>query len=166
MQCYCGDDMVLKLARKGEKKGTYFWGCSNYPECKYSKVYDIPINRIEFSKDDFSPILNSINNKSSQEREAILAEITVQMIEILEHYISCSWGAHFNTMFEKLIKPYLADPSTLDYVLRGNSINENKGNIIIGKTGARIFPELLEYLMKVNNEEIRQYLKNEFHNYS
>jgi four helix bundle suffix protein len=30
----CGKAMVLRMARKGAKTGSQFWGCSGYPECK------------------------------------------------------------------------------------------------------------------------------------
>jgi restriction system protein len=30
----CGVVMVLRMARKGERIGQKFWGCSNYPDCK------------------------------------------------------------------------------------------------------------------------------------
>jgi len=29
----CGKPMVLRMARKGAKAGSQFWGCSGYPEC-------------------------------------------------------------------------------------------------------------------------------------
>lgn len=31
----CGGDLVLRTARRGEKKGTQFYGCSNFPKCRY-----------------------------------------------------------------------------------------------------------------------------------
>jgi restriction system protein len=30
----CGEPMVLRTARKGEYAGSFFWGCSTYPNCK------------------------------------------------------------------------------------------------------------------------------------
>lgn len=30
----CGREMLLRTARKGPNTGSYFWGCSGYPECK------------------------------------------------------------------------------------------------------------------------------------
>jgi restriction system protein len=30
----CGKPMTLRMARKGAKAGTQFWGCSGYPACK------------------------------------------------------------------------------------------------------------------------------------
>lgn len=37
----CGDEMVLRTARKGPKAGEKFWGCSSYPECRGKKPYDV-----------------------------------------------------------------------------------------------------------------------------
>jgi restriction system protein len=33
----CGKPMVVRTARKGERAGTQFWGCSGYPQCKGSR---------------------------------------------------------------------------------------------------------------------------------
>jgi len=33
----CGKQMVLRTARKGKSIGSQFWGCSGFPECKYTK---------------------------------------------------------------------------------------------------------------------------------
>jgi hypothetical protein len=65
-------------------------------------------------------------------------------------------------MFEMLIKPFLTDPKILDLVLRSEIINESKGNVIYGITGAKIYPELKDYLSKVNSSEIKHYLVVEF----
>ena len=31
----CGGDLVLRVAKRGDNKGKEFYGCSNYPKCKY-----------------------------------------------------------------------------------------------------------------------------------
>ncbi len=49
----------------------------------------------------------------------------------------------------------------LDKILRTALIKE-KNNVIYGKTGARIYPELLNNLMRCDSREIRNYLKTEF----
>lgn len=30
----CGDEMVLRKAKKGDRRGKQFWGCSNFPRCR------------------------------------------------------------------------------------------------------------------------------------
>ena len=36
----CGSLLVLRTATRGEKAGTQFYGCSNYPKCKYIQSID------------------------------------------------------------------------------------------------------------------------------
>lgn len=33
----CGSALVLRIAKNGSQAGAEFWGCSGYPECKYTK---------------------------------------------------------------------------------------------------------------------------------
>lgn len=33
----CGANLVLRKTKKGENSGKEFWGCSNYPKCRYKK---------------------------------------------------------------------------------------------------------------------------------
>lgn len=34
---FCGGELVLRTASKGTRKGSKFWGCTNYPRCRYTK---------------------------------------------------------------------------------------------------------------------------------
>ena len=36
----CGRPMVLRTARKGQKAGQPFWGCSGYPDCKGTRLVE------------------------------------------------------------------------------------------------------------------------------
>lgn len=36
----CGGRMVLRTAQKGARKGQRFWGCANYPVCRYTREYE------------------------------------------------------------------------------------------------------------------------------
>jgi restriction system protein len=36
----CGKPMVLRMARKGQKAGQPFWGCSGYPDCKGTRLVE------------------------------------------------------------------------------------------------------------------------------
>ena len=36
----CGARMVLRTGQSGARKGQKFWGCSNYPVCRYTKNMD------------------------------------------------------------------------------------------------------------------------------
>ena len=33
----CGAPLVLRTAKKGDKAGNQFYGCSNYPKCRFIK---------------------------------------------------------------------------------------------------------------------------------
>ncbi len=36
----CGAQMVLRTGQSGARKGQKFWGCSNFPACRYTKTMD------------------------------------------------------------------------------------------------------------------------------
>jgi four helix bundle suffix protein len=36
----CGKLMVLRTARKGERAGSQFWGCSGFPQCKGTQALE------------------------------------------------------------------------------------------------------------------------------
>lgn len=36
----CGKPMALRTARKGQRAGSQFWGCSGYPECRGTRPLD------------------------------------------------------------------------------------------------------------------------------
>lgn len=33
----CGGRLVLRMSKSGAYAGSQFWGCSNYPKCRYIK---------------------------------------------------------------------------------------------------------------------------------
>lgn len=36
----CGGALRLRVARRGARAGSRFWGCSGYPRCQYTQAYD------------------------------------------------------------------------------------------------------------------------------
>jgi restriction system protein len=36
----CGSELVLRTARRGPNPGQRFWGCSNFPNCRFTKPMD------------------------------------------------------------------------------------------------------------------------------
>lgn len=38
----CGGVLVLRTAKRGEQAGQQFWGCSNYPKCRFIENIDSP----------------------------------------------------------------------------------------------------------------------------
>ncbi|WP_439619814.1 topoisomerase DNA-binding C4 zinc finger domain-containing protein [Hyphomonas sp.] len=46
----CQNKMAIKLARRGSKEGKYFWGCSGYPECRFTQDCEVsPIREAQYS---------------------------------------------------------------------------------------------------------------------
>lgn len=102
--------------------------------------------------------INVIEIRKDSEIERVFID---NMHVVLKHYVECNRGYHYNSIFEKVIKPYFDSVEVLDSVLRSEVI-KNKSNVVIGQTGAKIFPELLDKLLLVDSENIKSYLKNEF----
>lgn len=36
----CKANLILRTAQKGPRKGMKFWGCANYPQCRYTMEYE------------------------------------------------------------------------------------------------------------------------------
>lgn len=157
----CGNRTWLKFNSSGINQGQFIWCCSDYPKCKNEFLYEPPIDRFNFANNDFTLIISSLEELEFNEKIKIKTEIKAQMIEILKHFIECTWGAHYDTLFDKIIKPYLDNPYVLDYVLKSETV----GNVgLVGMTGAKIYPDLMTYLRRVDSEKIQKYLDNEFRN--
>lgn len=83
------------------------------------------------------------------------------MAQILHHFIICRRGGCYNSLYFNVIVPLLDSPEIVDYVLRTLVIHEGIGTAV-GKTGARIFPELRRRLQRVKSERIHAYLAENF----
>jgi hypothetical protein len=35
----CGSELVIKAAKKGSNPGEKFWGCSRFPQCRFTKPF-------------------------------------------------------------------------------------------------------------------------------
>ncbi len=117
----------------------------------------------------YNRITESDNQKFIQHiRETAGEDAAIKMIQdnmerIILHYIECTLGACYTTKFRELIQPYFNDSMLLDKILRSEVI-KNKGNIIEGKTGARIYKDLYWELLECKDPFIAEYLKTEFIN--
>ena len=80
---------------------------------------------------------------------------------ILIHFIECNRGYHYNSIFNEIIKPRFDSIEILEDVLR-SSVIKNTSNVIIGDSGAKIYPELLKRLLLVDSEAVKLYLVKEF----
>jgi hypothetical protein len=80
----------------------------------------------------------------------------------LSHFISCTWGAHYQTLFKNFILLYLDDLNILKQILKSEVIKEDKENTVISKKGYKMFWDLYKYLMKVHSPDIQNFLRLEF----
>lgn len=80
---------------------------------------------------------------------------------IWAHAIECGWSPCFNTTFDSVIQPHFQNTKILDAILKSEII-QDKGEILVADSGARIFRELLNRLHSLENSAVRQYLKFHF----
>ncbi len=101
-------------------------------------------------------------SRDSREYKLIRTAVKFNMFSYLTHFIECSWGAHYQTLFKEFIIRNLDDLNTLKEVLRSCYIREDKQNTTTSKNGYKMFWSLYCYLMKVYNMEIIGFLQKEF----
>lgn len=162
MKCNCGQNMRLVFYRPEKDTYKFFWGCTDYPHCQYTKDYKPLEPAFNISEQETMEAVNILENGDNETKVLLIDEIKVQMVEILNHFIDCTWGVHYMTLLNKMIIPYLDDPKVLDFVLKGPIIRQAKGNVYLGKSGAKMYDELYYCLRRVENENIQHYLINEF----
>lgn len=90
-----------------------------------------------------------------------IATAKVFMGHILCHFIECGRGACYNSLYLNVLVPHLDSPEMLDYVLRGGMVHERPG-VELGKSGAKIYPELRHRLENVASVRIQEYLAENF----
>ena len=83
------------------------------------------------------------------------------MAQILYHFIECSWGGCYNSLYFNILVPYLDAPDILDYVLRSSVIQDGIG-VQTGRNGAKIYSDLRGRLEGVKSPHIRNYLAENF----
>jgi hypothetical protein len=90
-----------------------------------------------------------------------IATAKVFMAQILYHFISCSWGGCYNSLYSSVLVLHLDAPEILDYVLRSPVVWDGPG-VQKAKSGARLYPELRHRLQGVASPRIRAYLEEHF----
>ena len=139
----------------------YSWQCPNHclppvdTGVSTNKVFD-PVEgaesgNVEFNASLFWPPLSPNRVRTAK----------VFMPHILHHFIECTRGGCYNALYSNVIAPHLDSPDVVDYVLRSSAIQPNT-DMMMGKTGARIYAELHLRLNGVQSEKVRQYLANNF----
>lgn len=85
----------------------------------------------------------------------------VFMPHILYHFIECGRFPCYNSILTNVLVPHLDSVDVLDYVLKSPIVHP-AGDVMAGKTGARIYAELRHRLNQVKSTKIRQYLADTF----
>lgn len=153
----CRAELEL-LAEGGE---CYTWRCTNgcspdldtgVPlEADISAFQRYAIRKGEFQ---FSSVVRSLP-------EALVPGAKVYMPQILYHFIECTWGGCYNSIYQNCIVPYLDCPAVVDYVLRSPVI-DSSSDLMPGETGARIYGDLFHRLRGVSSPRIADYLNQTF----
>lgn len=107
-------------------------------------------------------LLRAYSDKNEARTNLLATAIRFNICQYLSHFVVCNWGSHYNTLFKDFIILYLDDLNVVKMVLSSDVIKTNKDNIVISKNGYRVFWSLYEYLMKVHNQPIRDFLRFEF----
>lgn len=107
-------------------------------------------------------LLDAYKGKNEDEKKLLATAIRFNIGQFLSHFIICDWGVHYQTLFKDFIILYLDDINVLKMVLSSDAITADKNNIVTSKNGYKMFWDLYEYLMKVHNQNIREFLRFEF----
>jgi hypothetical protein len=95
----------------------------------------------------------------------VIVAVRYNIGNYLAHFIECTWGAHYNSLYKHFITLHLKDLNILKKVLSSDVIKEDKNNIIISQNGYKMFWALYKYLINIKSVEISGFLKEEFPKY-
>jgi hypothetical protein len=139
----------------------YSWKCPK--DCVAKIDTGVPIGELldELRPDESGNVEYNASHFPPPLTESRVATAKVYMAQILQHFIACSWGGCYNSLYFNVIVPFLDSPDIVDYVLRSPVVQESAGTMV-GKTGAKIYPELRHKLQSVKSENIHAYLAENF----
>ncbi len=80
---------------------------------------------------------------------------------ILYHFIECSWGGCYNSLFNHVIVPDLDAVDVLKYVLRSPVVFES-GHSTASLLPPKMYAELYSRLVQVKSPAIREYVVSQF----
>jgi hypothetical protein len=140
----------------------YRWQCPNY--CLPSLDTGVPtIEHLDDLQPDTSGTLEfNASHFFPPMTESRIATAKVFMAQILYHFIECTRGTCYNALYFNVLVPHLDAPEIVDYVLRSSLVRGGPG-VQVGKSGARLYPELRSRLEAVMSPLIRSYLSDNFH---
>ena len=139
----------------------YLWECPHhclpaidtgvYAIEKFEEFDGAEHGNVEFNATLFRPPLTHTRLQTAK----------IFMPQILLHFIECGRFYCHNSILTTVLVPHLDNVDALDYVLKSEVVRLT-GGVEIGKTGAKIYSELLNRLNQVSSSKVRQYLTENF----
>lgn len=157
--------MSLAFMVKGQFEEKSIWICDESPKCDYTQPYEVKFFGLYSRKGMGSAFVELLKQMDEKAKLDLLIDVKAQMFKILKHYVSCRVGGCYTSILRYILIDHLEDPIVLDYFLKSKYIQQ-KGNIILSITGAKIYYDLFYDLMLVKNNHIKEYLIKEFPEYN
>lgn len=90
-----------------------------------------------------------------------IAGAKVYAPHILIHFIECTWGGCYNSIYENFLLPHFDSAKALDYALRSPVV---RSEIVVedGIPALKMYPELLSRLRNIRSANIKKYLAERF----
>jgi len=110
----------------------------------------------------YKELTSAYRGDDERKIKLLATAVRYNIAHYLAAFIQYSWGSQMQRLFKDFIILYLDDLNAVKIVLKSDIIKPDKGNAITSKNGFAIFPELFNWLMKVHNVEIRNFLRLEF----
>ena len=161
-KCNIYDNMKLLIALKGEYKNQYFYTCVD-KNCKFylntylntNHKYDNYQAGAHWKQWD----CGSYSGDTKISCDDCISILKINMLDILSEFVECTWGAHYTTVFDYILKPHLDNLVILKFFLRStNSIKDEYNN----PHGYKMFGELRYKLLEIDNIEIKEFVYSEF----
>jgi hypothetical protein len=168
-KCNLYEKMELLLAKQGEFQNQYFYTCSTqvcrfYLNTGINTKHDFSNFRIRSDganwwKCENNGLRNLLERDSSLDCEDCINAIKINMLDILSEFVECTWGVHYMTVFENIIKPYLDNLEMLKFFLQStDTIIDEYNNV----NGYKMYGDLHHMLNGVENIQINKFIQSEF----
>jgi hypothetical protein len=139
----------------------YTWQCPQH--CLPAVCTGVPITELldDLERDGSGTVEFNASHFFPPMSQSRVATAKVFMAQILYHFVSCSRGGCYNSLYFNVLVPHLECPEILDYALRSSVVHDCVG-LQLGKSGARLYPELRGRLEGVKSPRIHAYLADNF----
>jgi hypothetical protein len=140
----------------------YTWSCPRQclPEIDTGANANDPFDEIDGAEQGNFEFNATLFWPPLTQRRVLTAKVF--MPHILYHFIECGRFSCYNSILENVLVPHLDSVAVLDYVLKSPVVHPAAGDVVVGKTGAKIYGELGHRLNQVKSPIIRKYLAENF----